>query len=76
MYTVTDMVREHKDGYLEAVEGLEQSHTELVQVLTALCDELHNGRKYNVRKDFSLLLADSQARGAIARAQTDIDRGS
>ena len=42
-HTVTDMVREHKDGYIEAVEDLETRETELVEALRA-CAEYIGGQ--------------------------------
>jgi len=39
---------------------------QLAGALEALCNELHKGRKLDVRKDFSLLAADAQGRTALA----------
>jgi len=57
-----------REANAECIVRACNSHDELVEACKALCDELHNGRKYDVKKDFSLLLADSAARKAIAKA--------
>lgn len=41
---------------------------DLLIALTNLCDELHKGRKFDVRKDYALLVADAAARAAIHKA--------
>ena len=46
------------------------SHDELLEALRGLCDELHKGRKLDARKDYSLLVADAQARAAIAKVRS------
>jgi hypothetical protein len=42
---------------------------ELLTALKNVLDEIHKHHKMNVRKDFSLLVADSIARKAIAKAE-------
>ena len=49
----------------ETQEKLQLDKSRLVEALKKLCDELHRGRKYSVRKDFSLLSADAAARNLI-----------
>jgi ATP-dependent protease HslVU (ClpYQ) ATPase subunit len=38
---------------------------ELLEALEKLSNELHKNRKLNVKKDFSLMIADSHARKLI-----------
>ncbi len=43
---------------------------DLLEALKQLLNELHKGRKFNVRKDYSLLVADAAGRAAIAKAKS------
>lgn len=40
---------------------------ELIEALEKLTNELHKGRKLNIKKDFSLLVADAEARKVLAK---------
>lgn len=42
---------------------------ELLEALENLLDQLHIHHKMNLKKDYSLMLADSVARAAIAKAK-------
>lgn len=59
-------IAEDADNELEKYETI---NTDLLEALKNLCAEIHKGRKYSPRKDFSLLLADSVARTAIHKAE-------
>jgi len=46
--------------------------TPLIDACETLCNEIHNGRKLDIKKDFSLCVADSQARTAIHNAKGEL----
>ena len=50
------------DVYEEEKKAMYEVYDELIDALKNLSDELHKNRKLDIKKDFSLMVADTQAR--------------
>lgn len=53
------------DVYEEEKKAMYEVYDELIDALKNLSDELHKNRKLDIKKDFSLMVADTQARKLI-----------
>jgi len=52
---------------VEENQVLNEAHKEMLVALEGLVNELQKNRKLNVKKDFSLMVADAQARKVIIK---------
>lgn len=53
------------DVYEEEKKAMYEVYDEMLDALQSLVDELHKNRKLDVKKDFSLMVADTQARKVL-----------
>ena len=53
------------DVYEEEKKAMYEVYDELIDALKNLSDELHKNRKLDIKKDFSLMVADTQARKVL-----------
>jgi len=66
---IADVETWQSDTETEANARLIAAAPDLLDALKNVLDELHKHHKMNVKKDYSLMVADSVARKAIAKAE-------
>ena len=60
------------DVYEEEKKAMYEVYDELIDALKNLSDELHKNRKLDIKKDFSLMVADTQARKVLHKYREGI----
>lgn len=61
-------IRPHTDGKVESIANLMAASPELLEAIQNLQKELRGALNFNVRKHYSLMVADAAATKVVARA--------